>query len=70
MNDKKLVNAFKNFVEKVFLPNLKRTDPQMQEWNKFNKIISNEFINYEELGNYVDSINISSENTNSFQTSF
>lgn len=46
MNDKKLVNSFKNFVEKVFLPNIKRADPQWLEWNKFNKMISNENINY------------------------
>ena len=40
MNDKKLVNAFKGFAEKVLLGNLKRTDSQMLEWNKFNRIIS------------------------------
>ena len=41
MNDKKLVTAFKAFVEKVFLSNIKRTDPQYLEWNKFNRLISN-----------------------------
>jgi len=47
MNDKKLVAAFKTFVEKVFLTNIKRTDPQFLEWNKFSRILSTETINYE-----------------------
>lgn len=70
MNDKKLANAFKSFVEKVFLPNLKRSDPQWLEWNKFNKVISSETINYEELSNYIDNLNSSSGTTNNFQASF
>jgi hypothetical protein len=28
MNEKRLAVVFKNFVEKVFLPLIKRTDPQ------------------------------------------
>jgi hypothetical protein len=27
MADKRLISVFKTFVEKVFLPNLKKTDP-------------------------------------------
>ena len=69
MNDKKLVSAFKTFVEKVFLSNIKRTDPQYLEWNKFSRLLSTETINYEELSNYVDSIN-STSGANNFQASF
>ncbi|MCB0369440.1 MAG: hypothetical protein KDD45_08315, partial [Bdellovibrionales bacterium] len=42
-------------------------DPQYLEWNKFSRMISPEQINYEELSNYVDSINTSS---NAFTTNF
>lgn len=49
--------AFRNFVEKVFLPSLKRTDQQLNEWNRFNQYLNNEYINYEELYQYIDSIN-------------
>ena len=53
MNDKRLAVSFKTFVEKVFLSNLKRTDPQYLEWNKFARMIGSENINYEEISNYV-----------------
>ena len=45
-NEKKLVAAFRNFVDKVFLPTLKKTDQQALEWGKFNAIIASPIINY------------------------
>ena len=53
----------------MFLPTLKRTDPQYLEWNKFSRMISNEYVNCDEVANYVDGIH-SSNSTNSFQSSF
>ena len=67
MNDKRLVASFKTFVDKVFLPTLKRTDPQALEWSKFSRMLSNENVNVEEVAAYVDSIN---NFGNSYQTSF
>ncbi len=59
MNEKRLAVAFKNFVEKVFLPTVKRTDPQALEWHKFTRLLSADTINLEEISQYVDSINSS-----------
>jgi hypothetical protein len=50
------VVAFRSFVEKVFLPSLKKTDQQVNEWNRFNQYLNNDYINYEELYQYVESI--------------
>lgn len=56
MNDKKLIASFRNFVERIFLPNLKKTDPAVQEWNKFNQLLSIDNNNYEEALQYSESI--------------
>lgn len=56
MIDKKLIAAFRTFVEKIFIPNLKKTDPAIAEWNKFNQLLSIDNNNYEEAAQYVDSI--------------
>ena len=40
MNDKKFISAFRGFIEKVFLPNVKKTDTAYLEWNKFNQMLS------------------------------
>jgi hypothetical protein len=53
MTDKKLVASFRIFVEKVFLPTLKKTDPAVAEWNKFNQLLSQEANNYDEAWQYV-----------------
>lgn len=53
MTDKKLVAVFRGFVEKVFLPTLKRTDPAAIEWNKFNQLLSQDANNYDEVAQYV-----------------
>ncbi len=56
MTDKKLVATFRSFVEKVFLPALKKTDPAVIEWTKFNQLLSQDANNYDEAAQYVDSI--------------
>jgi hypothetical protein len=56
MIDKKLIAVFRTFVDKIFLPNLKKTDPAIAEWNKLNQLLSNDSNNYEEAAQYVDSI--------------
>lgn len=40
--DRKLVGLFRAFVERVFVPQLSKMDPQcQQEWTKFSAMISN-----------------------------
>ena len=53
-----MVAAFRTFVEKVFLPGVKRGDPQLNEWNKINQYFNSGYIPYEELMQYVESINL------------
>jgi hypothetical protein len=56
MTDKKLIAPFRNLVDKIFVPNLKKTDPAFLEWNKFNQLLSIDNNNYDEVVQYVDSI--------------
>lgn len=56
MNDKKLILAFRGFVEKVFLPNLKKNDQAYLQWSKFNQILSQEPYAADEILQYVDSL--------------
>jgi hypothetical protein len=63
MTDKKLIAAFRNLVDKIFLPNLKKTDPAFLEWNKFNQLLSMDNNNYDEVVQYVDSIGVQSNPT-------
>lgn len=57
MADKRIISVFKTFVEKVFLPNLKKTDPAISEWNKFTQLLNNDN-SFDEVAQYVDSIGI------------
>lgn len=44
--DRKIINIFKSFIERVFVPHLPKMDLfSQQEWNKFNSIISADLIN-------------------------
>lgn len=63
MNEKRLTNAFRNFVERVFLPSFKKTDPQSLEWNKFSRMLASDTLNYEEIAQYTDSIAANIPNT-------
>lgn len=56
MTDKKLVAVFRSFVEKVFLPTLKKTDPAAIEWSKLNQLLSQDANNYDEAAQYVESL--------------
>lgn len=64
--DKKLIAVFRSFVEKVFLPVVKKTEPVFLEWSKFNQLLSIETNSYDEVAQYVDSLGGSS--TNSFSS--
>ncbi len=59
MADKRIISVFRTFVEKVFLPNLKKTDPAIAEWNKFAQLLNNDN-SFDEVAQYVDSIGIQS----------
>lgn len=58
MAEKRLISVFRTFVEKIFLPSLKKTDPAVSEWNKFAQLLSNESNSVDEMAQYVDSIGI------------
>ena len=57
MLDRKLIGAFKSFVEKAILPTIKKTDPCILEWNKFSHYLTNDANNVDDVCSYVDSIN-------------
>ena len=54
--EKQLIQIFKTFVEKTFLPALRKTDNSMQEWNKFASMLSVEQINFNQLQYYVETL--------------
>lgn len=56
MTDKKLVAAFRGFVEKVFLPALKKTDPAVAEWARFNQLLGQDSNGYDEVVQYVEGL--------------
>lgn len=64
--DKKLIAVFRSFVERVFLPVVKKTDPAFVEWSKFSQLLSIETNSYDEVAQYVDSLGGST--TNSFSS--
>ena len=57
MADKKIISIFRNFIEKVFVPQLSKMDVTCQlEWNKFSNLISAEQVAINEVQFYVDSL--------------
>lgn len=68
MAERKLVNIFKSFVERVFLPQLHKLDFRcQQEWSRFSNMLSAEQLNIAELQQYVDTLpGLNSPPRNSF----
>jgi hypothetical protein len=58
MADKRLISVFRTFVEKIFLPSFKKSDPAITEWNRFAQLLSNDSNSFDEVAQYVDSIGI------------
>ena len=57
LSDRRIINIFKTFIEKVFVPQLSKIDLScQQEWNKFSNMISIEQINVGELQLYVETL--------------
>lgn len=54
--DKKFILIFKNFVEKALLPQIRKFDGSLSEWNKFSTLISADNVNFSELQLYVDAL--------------
>lgn len=44
--ERKLIQIFKSFVEKSLVPQIRKIDGQLFEWNKFSTMLSSEAINY------------------------
>lgn len=57
LNERKIVNMFKSFIERVFVPQLPKMDLScQQEWNKFSNMISAEQATLGEIQLYVDTL--------------
>jgi hypothetical protein len=54
--EKKLVYIFKSFIEKALIPQVRRNDGTLSEWNKFCTILAHETLNYNQLQLYVDTL--------------
>lgn len=71
--EKKLITIFKTFIEKNLIPQIKKVDGLLTEWNKFSSMVSSEHINYSQLQFYVDSLptignsNLSSQIPSSYE---
>lgn len=53
---KKLIQIFKTFVEKAIIPQLKKIDGSLVQWNKFSAFMLAEPININEMQIYVDTM--------------
>jgi hypothetical protein len=49
-------------VEKALIPQIRKIEGNLQDWGRFNALLSNEIINYNELQNYVDTLPVFSNN--------
>lgn len=56
-SDRRLIQIFKTFVERVFLPQFKPTDRPFLEWNKFSTFFSADPISIDEMQTYIDGFN-------------
>lgn len=43
-------------MEKAFIPQIRKFDGNLQDWGRFNALLNNEIINYNELQMYVDTL--------------
>ena len=55
---KKLVHIFKTFVEKSIVPQLRKLEGSLTDWNKFCTLLLSDSINYIDLQMFVDSLPI------------
>lgn len=54
--EKKFIQVFKTFVEKALLPQIKKFEGSLADWNKFASLISADNLNFSELQLYVESL--------------
>lgn len=40
-NELKIIGIFRTFIEKALLPQIKRNDGNLQDWNRFNALLNN-----------------------------
>ena len=52
-NEKRIISIFKSFIEKSLIPQIKKQDGQLNEWNQFSYMLMTENVNLNELQNYV-----------------
>lgn len=56
--EKKLIQIFKTFVDKALIPQIKKLEGSLNEWNRFSTLLFSDNINYIDLQSYVDSLPI------------
>ncbi len=57
MSERRIINIFKTFIERVFVPQLPKMDLScQQEWNKFSSMISTQPFNFSQIQLYVETI--------------
>lgn len=56
--EKKLIQIFKAFVEKALIPQIKKFEGSLNEWNRFSALLFSDNINYIDLQSYVDSLSM------------
>ena len=54
--EKRLIQLFKIFVEKVFVPQIKKFEGTLVEWSKFSSMLMTDNFNYSDLQLFVDSL--------------
>lgn len=57
LGERKIINIFKSFIERVFVPQLPKMDPTcQQEWTKFSNMLTTEPLNIGEIQLFVDTL--------------
>lgn len=58
--EKRLIQIFISFVEKALVPQIKKFNGSITEWNKFSTMLTNETVTELELYEFIDKIQIGS----------
>lgn len=53
-NEKRIIAIFKQFIQKIFIPQIRKVEGNLQDWYQFSSIISLEYPNWPEIQNFVE----------------
>ena len=51
-----MIAIFRSFIEKILIPQIRKNDGHLQDWNRFNSLINTDTLNIPELQNYVETL--------------